>query len=321
MRPGADVAVIAPDEPPAALERGLRRGLGLTGPIRQLDVRVRRGTVLRLLETDRGRIWAKAYRRSGHDARQEYEFLRFAEATLDGSATLAVPKPLAHLPPATVAIADVDGVPLRDLLARGSPVESELAVRRCSAWLAALHAAAAAATAAADAAAPAHAIAPARTAETFDMTLAARFVGCNWPDLERSAAELAAAATDWDRHAVVTHGDFAPHNVLVAPERVTVLDPSFHREFGRRPGRCSRHEDLARFWVSLRGVAGPERRDPRRRALANAFLEAYADGSEPRTPGFELFTIVQAGLALRDWSDIDRSRHARLLATWLASEQ
>lgn len=275
-------------ELPQPLADAVRTRLSLSGPLTQIEVRERPHTVLRLVESERGRMWIKSYRRIGDDARLEYEFLRFASSALRDTSALAVPDPLAYLEPATVVLSDVVGRPLR-------PSLSKRAARRCGEWLAAIH------TAGEDA------------RQTFDMGLAAAFVAERWDGLQERVDELAAESTPWDRASVITHGDFAPHNVFVGRESVTVLDPSFHVEFGRRGARCSRHEDVARFWISLRGTPAPSRPD-----LAEAFLEAYANGRDIRTPGFKLFAVLQMGIALRDWSGLPQPLQTGLLAQLLS---
>lgn len=286
-------------ELPRRLERALSHALLMDQPPRQLQVRDRPHTTLRLVATERGRVWLKSYRRGGDDALREYQFLCRAQDALQGAAALGVPEPIAHLEPATIVLGDVSGRPMREVLAHGSDADCEMAVRRCAQWLAAVHGVG-------------------QDTSTFDMGLAARFVADGWDGLADRAVSLSQAARPCDRVSVITHGDFAPHNVIIAGEQVVVLDPSFHDEFGRREGRCSRHEDLARFWVSLRGLTPADHRSQRRRALAAAFLEAYAGATAIWTPGFVLFAVLQMGLALRDWSGLPPVAQSLRLREWLA---
>ncbi|MGH2927665.1 MAG: phosphotransferase family protein, partial [Solirubrobacteraceae bacterium] len=197
-------------ELPPGFERALRMVLSLEAPPRQLAIHDRPNTTLRVLETERGRVWVKSYRGSGDDALREYQFLRRAQDALRGAAALAVPEPIARLGSTTIVLCDVSGRPMRGLLADGSDADCEAAVRRCGEWLAAVHRAGA------------------KNTKAFDLRLAARFVAARWDGLADRASRLAFAASAWDRAGVVTHGDFAPHNVIVDRERVVVLDPSFH---------------------------------------------------------------------------------------------
>jgi hypothetical protein len=56
-------------ELPQPLADAVRTRLSLSGPLTQIEVRERPHTVLRLVESERGRMWIKSYRRIGDDAR------------------------------------------------------------------------------------------------------------------------------------------------------------------------------------------------------------------------------------------------------------
>lgn len=140
--------------------------------------------------------------------------------------------------------------------------------------------------------------------------------------VDATAARLTAA----DLQRCRTHGDYAPHNILVSGDGLTVLDPSFPPEVVSLGSFCAPYEDLARFCGALRGIRAEEVTCPRRAALIDCFIEAYGDGRgitmDRHTPGLTLWLAKYLLLMMRDWSNLQvriagGRNHAATLDRWL----
>jgi hypothetical protein len=138
------------------------------------------------------------------------------------------------------------------------------------------------------------------------------------------AREIAGAIDAADLRRVRTHGDFGAFNVLVAAHGGTILDPSFDPSVSRLNNYCTRHEDVARFLVSL--AAAPRLPAERQLRMAERFRDGYreAGGVDPlASPAMSLLRAKYGLQAILDqWPpflDDARTRGVpQLMQEWLA---
>lgn len=137
---------------------------------------------------------------------------------------------------------------------------------------------------------------------------------------------MAARLTSADLQRCRTHGDYAPHNILVSRDDLTVLDPAFPPEVVSLGNFCAPYEDVARFCGFLCGIHTEEVTCPGRAALIDCFLEAYGEGTgttmDRHTPGLTLWLMKYLLLMMRDWSNLlariaRGRRYAATLDRWL----
>jgi glycosyltransferase involved in cell wall biosynthesis len=136
--------------------------------------------------------------------------------------------------------------------------------------------------------------------------------------------EIASSIPAGDLRRVRTHGDFGAFNILIAGNGGTIIDPSFDPSVARLNNYCTRHEDVARFLVSL--TAAPRLSRQRQLRIAARFGDGYVEaaGVDPfASPAMGLLRAKYGLQAIIDhWSpNIAEARSrgvAELMREWLA---
>lgn len=220
----------------------------------------------------------------------EYEFLKRAREAFDRSGELSVPNPVAYLSDFDAVVTeDIDGIPLNRLIkkslnrlmARFADLdEFERHFKRCGAWLAVLHS---------------HTL---PKGEEFDSEILREYVGVRLEQLEangcldrafrdRVMTYLSSLLLGIEPEALVrvwTHGDYAPYNVVVDPERLVVLDPDIGGYFAKLGNYCSRYEDIVHFHRFTQSMSMSSRviASSVRGQLSATFLQSYAESGGPK---------------------------------------
>lgn len=219
----------------------------------------------------------------------EGEFLERARDAFDGLAELSVPNPVAYLPDFDAVVTeDVEGVSLNRLIKKSlnrltirfSDLDKfERHFQRCGGWLAILHS-------------HVHPM-----GKTFESKILREYVDVRLARLEAIGSldsvfrerviryldsllpriEPEALARVW------THGDFAPYNVVVTPERLVVLDPDIGGYFAKLGNYCSRYEDIVHFHRFTQAMSMSSRMIAAsvRKRLSKTFLTSYAAAGGP----------------------------------------
>jgi glycosyltransferase involved in cell wall biosynthesis len=264
----------------------------------------------------RERYWVKAHVGEPRHAREEWSFLR-ERAPFRG---FDLAEPVAYLPALELLVTrHAEGERLQTCAARQDERELDETAYGIGAWLGALHR-----SEIADGSAhPAESLVD-DIAEGMDAV--GRMLAVPGPVVSAAigrARELAGAVAAADLRRVRTHGDFGAFNILVTANGGTVLDPSFDGSVARLNHYCTRHEDVARFLVSLTAAPGLSR--DRQLRIAARFRDGYVEaaGVDPlASPAMPLLRAKYGLQAVADrWSpcvDDARTRGVgALLDEWL----
>lgn len=228
-------------------------------------------------------FWIKLHTdRSFGSCEHEHRYLRGAADLFEREPGLSIVKSVAYLEALGALVTeDAPGTPLSSLVKRhlnrvsGLLGDRKEEIRRhcyrCGEWLAVLHS---------------------RTlprSQLYERERLARYVD---ERLERlveaseldapfrtrvstSLERILARVEDEDLVRVMTHGDYAPYNVMVTADALTGLDPDIGGDFRRLDNFCPRYDDLAHFHGFVLGMSGSIVSLRTRRILASLFLEGY----------------------------------------------
>jgi glycosyltransferase involved in cell wall biosynthesis len=265
----------------------------------------------------RERYWVKAHVRTPRNAYEEWSFL--LERAPFHAFDLA--EPVAYLPELELLVTrHAEGESLQACASRRTDEEIDRTAHDLGAWLGSFHrseigdrSSHPAETLVAD-------VAERLTAVARTFSIPGHLLGGSM----NRAREIAGAIDAADLRRVRTHGDFGAFNVLVAAHGGTILDPSFDPSVSRLNNYCTRHEDVARFLVSL--AAAPRLPAERQLRMAGRFRDGYreAGGVDPfASPAMSLLRAKYGLQAILDqWPpflDDARTRGVpQLMQEWLA---
>jgi len=256
-------------------------------------------------------LWVKRYLAKPSHAAREYDFLREARIVFEDKPGLKVVEPLAAIESLGLIVTrEAPGVTLSSVLARAqrrlaSLRQVKLAEEYCrqaGRWLGYFHE---------GSPRPGDWANLDQTVRLIEHCL--KWAEIRWgiaPDLRTDCLAILrtrlSAISPCEAVRVKTHGDYAPHNLVVEPLNLTVIDPSFPPELQEQRNHCCRMEDAARFCVAILGNSPRTLQSPRRESWLKAFVEGYNQSSGaaivPWSPVWNLFFTRHLLLSLKDWT-------------------
>ena len=94
-----------------------------------------------------------------------------------------------------------------------------------------------------------------------------------------TVSQITSVSNTGDFFRVRTHGDYAPYNILVSKDGLTVLDPIADAMFGRMDNYCSRYEDIVHFFSFVEEMSSTLISKKKKGQFLAAFREGYLKAS------------------------------------------